>query len=79
MATPGRAAEARGDFWLDATLAFHLAAAPEEAVSPQADPAVARDPGRKSTGDDSVRVSLGVAKRRASVHYPAEIGGAMKP
>ena len=65
--TLGRTEAPRGDFWLDAPLAFHVAAVPSAIVNHQPDPAVTSDATKKTTGDCSVRVDLAVGKPTGAV------------
>jgi len=53
-----RLAASRGDFWLDASQTFSVAASPTAAVDKHANTVVTSDYTRKSTGDCSVRVEL---------------------
>lgn len=55
----------RGDFWLDATLRFHLADTPHAALPAKPDPAFRADYANKTTGDSSVvaTFALGSNKR----------------
>ena len=58
IAANSRLTASRGDFWLDASQTFNVAASPTSAVDKRASAVITSDYTRKSTGDCSVRVDL---------------------